>query len=585
MMTVRNTLLSTGWLLAAACGVLLSACGGGTDNQPPTAIGQTISLQEDTSATGVVTGADPEGNAVQFLLTGQPAHGSANLDPATGAFTYTPDPDYFGQDTFQFRTSDGRRASPTASVSLHIQNVNDPPVLGPIPDLTNSPEARDVVYQLPATDADGDPLTITASSDDPSVASVSANDAGRTITISPITVGSTVLHVDVRDAASSVGQAFRFSVRDVTKTRTVAADMGAGDAITLINTSAQPVSLTLEHNGFPMFQSDMEMVDFVNQMPPEYSGEPFERKLWRFTRDNVYHSVPLNADQWLYDPWAVVNSLGWGFCGHVAAAYVRAARAAGYDARVWGLSGHVVPEIKIGDRWEIYDPDLAVYYFTQDSQIAGVSDIQADTSLITAPVQPIFGDAPNRFQYSETLADIYGTSADNFLGDDIFLAALPAQYQRLTLPGNAQLTYPGHWTPAVTGVDGTIPYEVPYYLEAMLTTPAAWSGNIEMPWMLWEIRGAGRVRLFGADYDVGSPELQALIQAPTRQIASVEVLDASSDLQFVLFINAMRYGLTSENTVRLTGTDVWSVQVGKTTLAPENRADPNGALTYKKPTP
>ena len=63
----------------------------------------------------------------------------------------------------------------------------------------------------------------------------------------------------------------------------------------------------------------------------------FDRKLWRFVRDSVYHDVPLDARQWLYNPWVTLNSHGWGYCGHVAGTFVEIARAAGYEARVWGL--------------------------------------------------------------------------------------------------------------------------------------------------------------------------------------------------------------------------------------------------------
>ncbi len=85
-------------------------------------------------------------------------------------------------------------------------------------------------------------------------------------------------------------------------------------------------------------------------MPERYLGEPFQRKLWRFVHENAYHDVPINAQRWWYDYWPTLNSLGFGFCGHLAAVYVEVARAAGYDARIWGLYGHVVPEIFADNR-------------------------------------------------------------------------------------------------------------------------------------------------------------------------------------------------------------------------------------------
>jgi len=407
----------------------------------------------------------------------------------------------------------------------------------------------------------------------------------QTIAITPVNRGSTQVHVTIRDAESSSDRSFEFSVGDVTKTRTIAANMAAGDAIALVNSSEEPVAFTLEHNDFPMFLSDQDVVEFVRAMAPDYADEPFERKLWRFIRDNVYHTVPLTADKWLYDPWVTVNSLGWGFCGHVSATYVRLARAAGFESRVWGLTGHVVPEIKIAGHWEVYDPDLAVYYFNGESVVAGIDDLTADPSLITSPLKPIFVDGSYTYPYSTDLANIYGTTSDNFAGDATFLAESPSQYQPLVLPAGARLVYPGKWSRTVTGVDDKVPYDVPYYLQAMLTTPAAWRGNLSLPWMIWEIRGTGRVRVLGNDYDVGSTELANLLQKPGTQIPSIEVVSSTTDLEFVVFINAMRYGLGDVNTIRLKGQDVWAIQVGTEILPGDAWANPLGAAAHKKPTP
>ncbi|MGE3600168.1 MAG: hypothetical protein AB7N70_31965 [Dehalococcoidia bacterium] len=91
------------------------------------------------------------------------------------------------------------------------------------------------------------------------------------------------------------------------------------------------------------------------------------------------------------------------------------ARAAGYEARVWGLSGHVVPEILVDGRWQMFDPDLAVYYKDESGAVAGVEDIVSRPDLITQPQSPIFAGSNYVFPYSTTVRDIYATTADNFL--------------------------------------------------------------------------------------------------------------------------------------------------------------------------
>ena len=49
-------------------------------------------------------------------------------DASTGAFTYTPNPNLFGMDTFTFHVSNGATTSNVATVTVTISPVNDPPV-------------------------------------------------------------------------------------------------------------------------------------------------------------------------------------------------------------------------------------------------------------------------------------------------------------------------------------------------------------------------------------------------------------------------------------------------------------------------
>ena len=76
-----------------------------------------------------MTGTDPDGDALTFLVTGTPAHGSLT---GTGANrTYTPAADYHGADSFTFTVSDGTSTSLPATVTITVTPVNDPPVANP----------------------------------------------------------------------------------------------------------------------------------------------------------------------------------------------------------------------------------------------------------------------------------------------------------------------------------------------------------------------------------------------------------------------------------------------------------------------
>jgi YVTN family beta-propeller protein/VCBS repeat-containing protein len=130
-------------------------------NSAPTALGDTYAATEDTPLAAPVPGvlandADAEGNPLTVALVTGPAHGALTLDP-TGAFTYTPAPDFAGTDTFTYRANDGAADSPPATVTIAVGPVNDAPVAAGTSATTaaNTP----VAITLAASDGDSAGLT------------------------------------------------------------------------------------------------------------------------------------------------------------------------------------------------------------------------------------------------------------------------------------------------------------------------------------------------------------------------------------------------------------------------------------------
>jgi hypothetical protein len=119
----------------------------------------------------------------------------------------------------------------------------------------------------------------------------------------------------------------------------------------------------------------------------------------------------------------------------------------------------------------------------------------------------------------------------------------------------------------------------------MLTVPQTHTGTVTMPWMLWEMRGSGIVRIDGTEYAVGSAQLAEFIQRPQAQISRVEVVNATSPIEFILFINAMRYTLEPTNQVNIKGKDVWAVEYSNLQLPEAARSDPTMPTQVRKPTP
>ncbi len=95
-------------------------------NDPPLANDLTISTSEDTIHSGQLTGSDPEEGSLTFTPVTNPTLGVLSIEPA-GAFTYAPESNATGNDSFSFRISDGTTFSNTAYVAITISPVNDPP--------------------------------------------------------------------------------------------------------------------------------------------------------------------------------------------------------------------------------------------------------------------------------------------------------------------------------------------------------------------------------------------------------------------------------------------------------------------------
>ena len=98
-------------------------------NDTPIGIGETFSLDEESPLSASLTAIDVDDTALSFELITLPEKGQLSLDQNTGAFTYTPNENETGEDSFQFIVKDALSSSQTATTVLNINNINDPPHL------------------------------------------------------------------------------------------------------------------------------------------------------------------------------------------------------------------------------------------------------------------------------------------------------------------------------------------------------------------------------------------------------------------------------------------------------------------------
>lgn len=99
---------------------------GTNGNNPPGVENMSAVTAEDNSVDVTLTAVNDNNNPLTFNVVSQPANGTLS---GTGAnLTYTPNADYFGNDSFTFKAIDGAEQSNTATVNITITPVNDAPV-------------------------------------------------------------------------------------------------------------------------------------------------------------------------------------------------------------------------------------------------------------------------------------------------------------------------------------------------------------------------------------------------------------------------------------------------------------------------
>ena len=105
---------------------------------------------------------DPNGDGigVDSVIT-PPANGILAWNP-DGSFSYTPNPNFNGTDSFTYQISDGRGGTDTATVTIAVTPVNDAPVADADKTVTVAEDSGASALGIAApTDIDGDPLAIT----------------------------------------------------------------------------------------------------------------------------------------------------------------------------------------------------------------------------------------------------------------------------------------------------------------------------------------------------------------------------------------------------------------------------------------
>lgn len=167
-------------------------------NDPPVAVDDSASTDEETPVTIDVLANDRDVEGAldpgSVTVTSGPANGSTSVNSGNGRVTYTPNVNFSGPDSFVYRVADGAGATDTATVTVSVRSVNDPPTITPIPDqvIEEDKETKKLDFSVADNETSASALTVTARSsntalvpNNPANLVLEGNNANRRITVIP----------------------------------------------------------------------------------------------------------------------------------------------------------------------------------------------------------------------------------------------------------------------------------------------------------------------------------------------------------------------------------------------------------------
>jgi hypothetical protein len=114
----------------AACDAATVTITVSSGNQPPVARNDRATTDEDTSVVvnALANDDDPDDglDPTSVQITAAPANGSVSVNPATGAITYTPDPGFWGTDSYSYQVCDLSGACDTAVDTIRVRQAGSP---------------------------------------------------------------------------------------------------------------------------------------------------------------------------------------------------------------------------------------------------------------------------------------------------------------------------------------------------------------------------------------------------------------------------------------------------------------------------
>lgn len=115
-------------LIISAMAMTLTGCFDGDEddmdrqdtNSAPTAMDAQLTTQTEVAINDNLDASDPDNDPLTYALGQSPENGSVTVS-SSGEFTYQPDVEYTGQDSFTFSVTDGQSTAVTGTVWVTVE--------------------------------------------------------------------------------------------------------------------------------------------------------------------------------------------------------------------------------------------------------------------------------------------------------------------------------------------------------------------------------------------------------------------------------------------------------------------------------
>ncbi|WP_018691178.1 Ig-like domain-containing protein [Algicola sagamiensis] len=244
-------------------------------NDNPDAVNDTFTINEDTSLTGqnlLTNDIDVDGNTINVLVTptSSPSNGALTIN-ADGTFTYIPNANFAGVDSFSYGITDNNGGTDTATVTMNITAVNDPPVVADRTiSIAENTGAGVQIDTVGVTDVDNTSFTysITAGNND---GIFSVNSSGgflvsNTTNLDYETTTQYVITVSVSDGTTSSSGTFTINITNIEEPGSFVSDAAKRTIVELHADNQQDITnkvFQLSSGKYLMMADTLDLVSVV----------------------------------------------------------------------------------------------------------------------------------------------------------------------------------------------------------------------------------------------------------------------------------------------------------------------------------